>query len=76
LLAVPLQVLHDSAQPKLQHTPSVQMPLVHWLAAVHGAPFCLRPQEFPWQVAGEMQSALLMQVDLHALPAQMKLPQF
>ena len=75
LLVVPLQVLHGSAQPKLQHTPSVQIPLVHWLAAVQAAPFCLSPQEFPVQVAGEIQSVLLVQVDLHAPPAQMKFTQ-
>lgn len=28
----------------LQHTPSVQNPLWHWLAAVHDTPLALRPQ--------------------------------
>jgi hypothetical protein len=75
LLVVPLQVLHDSAQATLQHTLSVQIPLLHWLAAVHEAPSSLRPQEFPVHAAGEMQSALLVHVDLHAPESQMKLPQ-
>jgi hypothetical protein len=46
---VPLQVLHSppevaSAQAVLQHRPSVQNPLWHWLAAVHAAPLARRPQ--------------------------------
>ena len=46
---VPLQVLHRppevaSAQAVLQHRPSVQNPLWHWLAAVQAAPSALRPQ--------------------------------
>jgi hypothetical protein len=75
LLAVPLQVLHDSVQAELQHTPPAQNPYLHWLAAVHETPFSFRPQEFPSQVAGELQSVLLAQVDLHAPEAQMKFPQ-
>jgi hypothetical protein len=75
LLVVPLQVLHDSEQAKSQHTFSVHIPLLHWLAAVHETPSSLRPQEFPVQAAGEIQSALLVQVDLHAPELQMKFPQ-
>ena len=75
LLLVPLQVLQDSLHAKLQHTFSVQIPLLHSPVAVHGVPFSLRPQEFPTQVAGEIQSALLVHVDLQAPEAQMKFPQ-
>jgi hypothetical protein len=32
---------HVPKQPLLQHTPSAQVPLRHWLPTEHGPPFCL-----------------------------------
>lgn len=43
-----------------QQTPSVQLPLMHWLAAPQAEPFGLRLQLLvappPWQVKGARQS--------------------
>ena len=81
LVVVPLQVLHRppevaSAQALLQHNPSVQNPLWHWLAAVQAAPFPFLPHVVtPFvntQVAGATQSESAVQVFLHALEVQMK----
>jgi hypothetical protein len=44
-----------------QQTPSVQLPLMHWVAVVQAEPFGLRLQLLvvllPWQVKGARQSA-------------------
>jgi hypothetical protein len=39
--AVParLQASHEPEQEESQHTPSTQLPLAHWLALLHEAPF-------------------------------------
>jgi hypothetical protein len=62
------------AQAVLQHTPSVQNPLWHWLAAVHAAPFTFSPQEFFTQVFGLTQSVSLAQVVMQTPEAHKKLP--
>jgi hypothetical protein len=53
-----------------QQTPSTQLPLMHWLAAVQATPFAFRLQLLavpePWQVNGATQSLSAAQVDLHA----------
>ena len=77
---VPLQDMHKplgeaSEHEVLQHTPSVQNPLKHWVAAVHAAPFTFRPQLLFAQVVGERQSVSFVQVVLQAPESQMKLPQ-
>ena len=78
---VPLHVLHRlpevaSAQAVLQHTPSVQKPLWHRVAAVQAAPLGFRPQEptppDTSHVAGGTQSASVAQVLLHAPDRHMK----
>jgi hypothetical protein len=74
LLVVALQVLHRSVQAALQHTPSVQTPLLHWTGSVHAEPFSFKPQDPFAQVAGATQSALLAHVFLHAPAAQVKEP--
>ena len=79
LVPVPLQVLQRPpeaalAQALLQHTPSVQKPLWHWLAAVHAAPFTFSPQEFFTQVFGATQSVSFVQVVMQVLEAHTKLP--
>jgi hypothetical protein len=81
LVRVPLQVLHRpslaSAHALLQHTPSVQKPLWHWLAAVQAAPFTLRPHEPFTQVLGGTQSCAsvaAVQLVLHEPFAQSKVP--
>ncbi len=80
---VPLQVLQSpalaaSAHALSQHTPSVQKPLCHWLAAVQATPFILRPQLLPTQVLGATQSrasVAVVQLLRQAPPAQVKVPQ-
>jgi hypothetical protein len=77
---VPLQDLHRppegaSEQALLQHTPSVQNPLRHWVAAVHAAPSPFRPQELFAQVLGGAQSVSLVQVVLHAPESHAKVTQ-
>jgi hypothetical protein len=69
-------------QALLQHTPSVQKPLWHWLVAVHAAPLTLRPQvsapAIVTQVLGARQSwacVATVHVVLHAPATQAKLPQ-
>jgi hypothetical protein len=79
LVPVPLQVLQRppeaaSAQAVLQHIPSVQKPLWHWLAAVHAAPFTFSPQEFFTQVFGATQSVSLVHVVLQAPESHRKWP--
>ena len=79
LVPEPLQVLHRppeaaSAQTELQHTPSVQNPLWHWLAELHATPFTFNPQELFTQVSGATQSASFVQVVLQAPEAHTKLP--
>ena len=78
---VPLQVLHRppevaSAQAVSQHNPSVQNPLLHWVAAVQAPPLGFRPQEptplVTTQVAGATHSASVVQISLHAADAQIK----
>jgi hypothetical protein len=67
-------LLVPSAQAELQHTPSVQKPLMHWSVLVQAAPLGLRPHELFTQVLGGAQSLSLWQVERHALFLQMKLP--
>lgn len=65
-----------SAQAVLQHTPSVQKPLWHWMAAVHAAPFTFKPHElFTEQVLGATQSVSLVQVVSQAPALHTKSPQ-
>jgi hypothetical protein len=40
-LPATLQAWHVPPQAALQHTPSTQLPEVHWLAAVQAAPFAI-----------------------------------
>jgi hypothetical protein len=83
LPVVPLQVLHNppvmaSEQRVSQHTPSVQKPLAHWLALVHGAPFTFRPHDPFTQVLGGMQSwasVATVQLLLQAPATHAKVPQ-
>jgi hypothetical protein len=87
LVPVALQVSHKPPevaleQALLQHTPSVQNPLWHWLDAVHAAPLTLRPQlstpEMVTQVLGETQSwacVATVHVVLHAPASHAKPPQ-
>ena len=42
-----LHVAHAPAQPVLQHTPSTQLPLPHWSAAVHDLPSACVPEQTP-----------------------------
>ena len=55
-----------------QQTPSVQKPLMHWLAAVQVWPLGLRAQfrvvPEPWQVNGATHSVSAVQVVRHAAP--------
>jgi len=66
-----------SLQAVSQQTPSVQMPELHWVAAVHCAPLALRPHEpvATTQVVGGMQSPSVVQMVRQASPAHLKLPQ-
>lgn len=88
VVPVALQVLHrppvvgSSEQAVLQHTPSVQIPLWHWLDAVHVAPLTFRPQlstpAMVTQVLGARQSwacVATVHVVLHTPATQAKLPQ-
>jgi hypothetical protein len=61
-----------SAQIVLQHTPSVQMPLWHWVAAVHAEPLVFFPQVLPTQVLGGTQSVSTKQGSLQEPEAQME----
>jgi hypothetical protein len=58
-----------------QQTPSVQLPLMHWLAAVQLEPLGLRLQllavPLPWQVKGARQSPSAAHDVLQAPPPQM-----
>lgn len=79
LVPVPRQVLHSppeaaSAQAELQHTPSVQNPLWHWLAVVHATPLTFNPQELFTQVSGATQSVSLVHVVLQAPESHTKPP--
>jgi hypothetical protein len=77
---VPLHVLHSppveaSAHAVLQHSPSVQKPLWHWLAAVHDTPLALRPQVLFAQMLTPEQSCAWVagvQLFLQAPEAQVK----
>jgi hypothetical protein len=54
-----------------QQTPSVQKPLMHWLAVLQACPLGLSAQLLlvpaPWQVSGATQSRSAVQVVLHTL---------
>lgn len=54
-----------SVQAVLQQTPSVQLPLAHWVPAEQAAPLGFGPHEPLLQVLGATQSALLVQLFLH-----------
>jgi hypothetical protein len=53
-----------------QHTPSTQLPLMHWVPAPQATPLALSAQlrvaPAPWQVNGATQSASVAHVVLHA----------
>jgi hypothetical protein len=55
-----------------QQTPLTQLPLMHWLPAVHTRPFGfsaqLRLGAVPWQVYGARQSPSAVQLVRHAAP--------
>jgi hypothetical protein len=70
--------LHDSHVPQLalpQHTPSTQLPLMHWLPARHAPPFGtsaqLRLGAVPWHVNGARQSLSAPQLVRQAAPPHM-----
>jgi hypothetical protein len=60
-LQVPVQAL-------LQQKPCAQNPELHMAAEVQAEPIASLPQLVPVQLAGEVQSALVEQVVLHAPP--------
>ena len=62
-----------SAHALSQHTPSVQKPEEHWSPPEHAAPFDLRPQDPLTQELGELQSASVLQLPLHALFATLQM---
>jgi len=74
------QVLQVPQGPVPQQTPSVQKPLMHWLAVVQACPLGLSAQLLlvpdPWQVVGATQSVSAVQVVLQTLlvVSQTKLP--
>ena len=57
-----------------QQKPSMQLPLMHWLAAVHAVPFGFSAQlRFggdPWQVYGDTQCESIAQVLRQVVPPQ------
>jgi hypothetical protein len=57
-----------------QQTPSTQLPLMHWVPAVHASPLALSAQlreaPAPWHVKGATQSASIAQVTLQAFEPQ------
>lgn len=61
-----LQELQVPVQALLQQTPWAQNPELHMAAAVQGEPMASLPQLVPTQLAGDVQSALLAHVVLHA----------
>ncbi len=61
-----LQELQVPAQALLQQTPCAQNPELHMAADVHGWPIASLPQLVPVQLAGEVQSVLVVQVVLQA----------
>ncbi len=78
-LPLSLQVMHrppvvESLQAELQHTPSVQKPLLHCDPAVQAAPFGLRPHELPTQVFGGTQSLSRLQEERQAEAPHRKVP--
>jgi len=79
-LPVRLQALQVPQGPVPQQTPSVQKPLMHWLAVVQACPLGLSAQLLlvpePWQVVGATQSVSAVQVVLQTLlvVSQTKLP--
>jgi hypothetical protein len=79
-LPVKLQALQVPHGPVPQQTPSVQKPLMHWLAVVQACPLGLSAQlllvPVPWQVVGATQSVSAVQVVLQTLlvVSQTKLP--
>jgi hypothetical protein len=64
-----------SLQAELQHTPSVQKPLLHCGPAVQAAPLGLRPQELFTQVLGATHSLSWVQEEMHAEELHTKVPQ-
>jgi len=54
---------HCPVHPVLQHTPSMQTPLVHWLPVPHEVPLAAVVPHVPrLHVAGEAQSVFVAQV--------------
>jgi hypothetical protein len=65
-----LQAWHAGQLADPQHTPSTQLPLMHWLADVQASPLALSAQlrvaPEPWQVNGATQSPSAAHAVLHA----------
>jgi hypothetical protein len=61
---------HDGQLAEPQHTPSTQLPLMHWVPVVHARPLALSAQLLvapaPWQVKGGMQSPSIAHTVLQA----------
>jgi hypothetical protein len=66
--------VHEGQLADPQHTPSTQLPLMHWTSDVHARPLALSAQLFaapaPWQVKGATQSPSIAHTVLHALAPQ------
>jgi hypothetical protein len=71
---VPLQVWQVPHITLPQQTLSMQLPLMHWLPAVHAFPFGLSAQfrlgGEPWQVNGDRQCESIEQVLRQLVPVQ------
>jgi len=69
-----LHALQGPHEAEPQHTPSTQLPLMHWAPAVHTRPFFLSAQlcapAVPWHVKGATQSPSPVHVVLHAVEPQ------
>jgi hypothetical protein len=68
-LPLMLQAWQAGQSDEPQHTPSTQLPLMHWLPAVHARPFFFSAQLLvvvPWQVKGATQSASPVHTTLQA----------
>jgi hypothetical protein len=66
------QALHDPAQADSQQTPSMQLPVTHWLPAVHEPPFVCGAMQCPAaeQKVVDEQSAFDRQEVLHDVAPQ------
>ena len=69
-LPLMLQALQAAQLALPQQTPSTQLPLMHWLAALQVSPLAFSAQflvvPLPWQVFGETQSVSAAQLLLQA----------